>query len=356
MYTEEEKERDFGGPDEAPEVEVDIEEESEPDSGVDVMPDPEPEEAQVRVPQEVKPKRDPLKSKFNQVMRDRERAYQAMQELQVENEQLRREKEEAERLSAFNYETNITNRLEQAKRIKEEALESGDTEAILKADDFYLEAKIEADKFASVKAQQTLEAKRQESMPKEQPGQQYYHPAEIYAANPEPYVEWHEQNYVQWANPESPQYDPWLTNEIDKYTYRVKQDIIRKGINPEDIDPDEYLGLLNSKVDELERQRQAEAAYYQQTRGGYAPQHQDQYQTPQRRELNMRRSNQPVSPVRSQRSGGTSGGRPQLTKEQAEMAQYFARADKNVDLKAYAKAAQQDRVINPHRYSNNGGN
>lgn len=67
----------------------------------------------------------------------------------------------------------------------------------------------------------------------------------------------------------------------------------------------------------------------------------------------MRPSRQPVSPVRGQRSNGNAG-RPQLTKEQADMASYFARADKSVDLKTYAKAAQQDRAVNPHRYNNGG--
>lgn len=272
----------------------------------DAIPQPEsiPEEDEFQKDEdEEKPKgRLPAKKRIGQLTREKYR-YQ---------DELRREREEkaamSVRLSQMEEVINKTHgdkiamQLEAARKQKSDAIQNSDADELIKADEAiaraaYAEEELKRDVFQRQYHQQNQyqEQQRQEN--------------ELYRANPELADAW--KDYNSWFNEESEDYDPELS-DFTRHKDAELANYYRSQGYGHVIGSPAYFQQLDSMV-----QQAADLKRFQQPR---------QADT-QRKTLNMKKPNTPVSGVRG---GGYTPARPgspmKMTREQAEVADSFAEA------------------------------
>lgn len=251
------------------EVEVEVEPENE-----------EPEEGQYESEVHKKTKKDSLKTRLNQIQREKYQAMHALEQAQQENERLRRDAELYGQVSQQLYDRDVATRLEQARRAQAEAIESGDVQAQVDASTELAAAMNEHKEVERWKAEQKYSDK--------------YRQPEIsqatMAAREYSMHDW--INSREFLNQESEKFDPDLAKEVQLYASAFDQNLWRAG-RQDAIGTPEYLNIIDQHIHAL-----SESGAYRQ---------------PKKQPLNMKSGRQSVSPVRTGGGGSYGGSQQQST-------------------------------------------
>jgi hypothetical protein len=258
-------------------------------------------------PEEVSksPKKDPLKTKLNQVQREK---YQAIDEASKLREELERYKAMADlstQAATRHYEDSVLQKLDRAKQLKAQAYESGDVQAQIDADVELSMATNEIQNLNTWKTQQEISQNQYQDTAYQQSS---------YNA-PQPDVNevrrWADQN--TWFDPSTEDYDPRLAEEVHLYSTQLENSLYRAG-QGHMIYSREYFDVIDNHVNHLRPKLYGNSNT--------------------RRELSMRPSRSAVSPVTRGYAQSEGEGRQQfkLDPEQREMARRLG-----VDERAYAQ-------------------
>jgi len=302
----EEDPRQFGGPEELPVTETTENEDKSVEYNIEDIPLDESEKEAI---QEKKQKqRDPLKTQLN---RERRAKYEALAEANRLKEELERVRQTAAltaQAAERHYDDNVMQNLERARQLKAQAIESGDSQAIVDADIALSAAVGEMQQLNSWKVQQGIRNQQQSQ-------QQSYQNVAPEVANELEIRRWGEEN--TWFNPQSEDYDEDLAKEAQLYSDLMEVELRRHGMNHLIYSP-EYFDTLNTHVNTLRNMRD-------QNKWG-------------RRDLNMRSAPTSVTPVRS---GGYYSSEPQkvvISSEERDLARRLG-----LDEKTYLKFKFKDR-------------
>ena len=256
-----------------------------------------------------------FRDKLAQAQRERYQALRDIESLRQQNELLRKSVEVASSHAVQQYDENLNRRLENAKLAKVKAMEEGDVHAQVEADTELSLVSSELYNSNLRKAEHNIQANQQQYQ--QQYESQYSAPPvdnSFYEA------EWERQN--PWCNPESNQYDGELTQAVASWCSEFNSNLQRGGRQDLISSPD-YFQAVNQYVNSL-----------RQPRG----------QSNNKRELNMRQSRAPISPVRNGYSQNSGRQQSRLTKEEKEYADAWG-----IDDKLFLQAVVNDQN-HPKRY------
>jgi hypothetical protein len=238
-----------------------------------------------------------IKTRLNQVQREK---YQALDELARTRDELEKTRAMADltaQSAMRHYDDNVIQRLEKARQLKASAYESGDIQSQVDAD---VELSIATNELHNLNTWKVQQSYRQ---PIQEPS---YAPSPY--AGKEPVIQdWIRDN--SWVNPQSNDYDPDLTDQVARYCQEYDNNLINAGYG-DAIFSEQYREKINEFVDHFRQSN-----YHQ-----------------GRRELNMRTSRSPVSPVRSsgqnyQQSSQTRGA---LNADEKDMARRLGISEKEM--------------------------
>lgn len=307
--------QDEVGPEEVPEEEEELPKEEES------LPDSLPEESMADYPEEeeVKPRkqRDKSKTRINQIQREKYRALHEADQLRQENDQLRQLVDTSSQVAIKQYDDLVNKRLEDARSLKIQAIESGDPVAITDADARFTFAVNELQQLNDMKVRQEYE--RNQNYYQQQLADQQ---AQI--PNYEPYVQdWVQRN--EWFNPDSESFDEELAETVDKYTQNLNSELVRMGYENAILSPHYFA--------EVDRAAQA---------------YQAQRNSAQRGGLNMKQARGGANPVRYAPTQ-TGAGQPRqrevaLSADERDMARRMGVSDK-----VYLAERIKDEQINGFR-------
>jgi hypothetical protein len=267
-------------------------------------PAPEPEQENQESEQEEEkpyPERNPYKTLLNRNERERYR-------LKQENEQLKQQLEETARLNAlsseaasFHYKQSVDHKLREAQDRYSRAVQEGDAESQIKANQDIVESMSEKHRIEQKQAEQKL---YQEYY---QPPQRQTEPEDILSQlnsyQMRETVNWQRQN-AGWFNPNSPHYDPELAQLADDYSEMKALEYQRRG-EPFKVLSGEYFNDLNKYINSVRQDRGDPAHTMQQ----------------ERRPLVMKPSNQYVSPITNRSAHSYQKPKErQLTRQEYNMA------------------------------------
>jgi hypothetical protein len=278
--------KEFGGPPEevSETEELPIESASEEAEGSHPEETDENEEHAERLPK----KRSSDKTRINQIQREK---YQALDELNRTKSELDRVKKMAEltaEAASRHYDDNVLQRLERARQLKAQAIESGDVQAQVDADMEMASATNEFQNLNAWKAQQSFKIQN-DYVPQYDDSAQKDYEAQ----------KWVTEN--SWIHPDSEDYNEDLAEQVSLYCDAMDVNLYRSGYADKIRSP-EYFHQINKHIYEL-------------TKKGYG----------QKRELAMRSTRSPVSPVRNSYShqGERQGREIRLTNEEKDLARHL---------------------------------
>lgn len=162
-------------------------------------------------------------------LKEKEEALAFAQKILEENKKLKGSLSEGQQALIEQAKISVNLEVEQAKKKFKEAYDSGDTDALLAAQDELTSAKIKADKVLNFKPEplqdEEKEVKTQKAQEIEQP---------VPVVKDKRAAEWHENN-------------PWFgkDEEMTSFALGVHQKLVKSGVNPQS---DEYYERLNSRV------------------------------------------------------------------------------------------------------------
>jgi len=162
-------------------------------------------------------------------LKEKEEALAFAQKILEENKKLKGSLSEGQQALIEQAKFSVNLEVEQAKKKFKEAYDSGDTDALLAAQDELTSAKIKADKVLNFKPEplqdEEKEVKTQKAQEIEQP---------VPVVKDRRAAEWHENN-------------PWFgkDEEMTSFALGVHQKLVKSGVNPQS---DEYYERLNSRV------------------------------------------------------------------------------------------------------------
>lgn len=162
-------------------------------------------------------------------LKEKEEALAFAQKILEENKKLKGSLNEGQHALIEQAKVAVNLEVEQAKKKFKEAYDSGDTDALLAAQDELTTAKIKADKVLNFKPEplqdEEKEVKTQKAQEIEQP---------VPVVKDRRAAEWHENN-------------PWFgkDEEMTSFALGVHQKLVKSGVNPQS---DEYYERLNSRV------------------------------------------------------------------------------------------------------------
>ncbi len=285
-----------------------------PEESMADYPEEEPEE-----PEEEKPKkRDKAQTRINQIQREKYQALHEADRLRQENSRLKEMYDLSAKAAMSQTEKNVLSRLEQARRLKVEANESGDASSMADAD---MEL---ADSVAALREHNHLKM-QQEFYEKQQLEQQQYQQQ----AEQEPYNGFqHEvQSWLQdndWINPQSQSFDREKAQAIDGWTAQLNEALVQQGYG-HTIGSPAYLQQVEEQAEVFDNYRR-----------------QNQYQ---RRDLNMKPNRGGASPTRSSNAGQATQSRTQqLTTDERDMARRMGVTDK-----VMLQHVMRDKQMNAHK-------
>ena len=257
-------------------------------------------------------KRSSADKRIHEIQKEKYQALDELQRIKEENEHLKKMAEISTQSAIINYDMTVKQRLDRAKQLKAQAIESGDVAAQVEAD-------IELSSAVS-ELQKANDWKMQKSYQDQQMSEVYQQPPEV--SNQREIQRWVNEN--QWMNPNSHDYNESLaskmnaaTDSLDAYLFRTGQHDLRF--------TREYFNELDAYRSQLISEMEDNSDEYE------APvRSRNDSQPAQRRNVPMKTSNRPpVSPVRSQRP--SSSGEPQrftISNEEKEIARRMGVTDK----------------------------
>lgn len=275
-----------------------------------------------------------LKKRLNKIQREKYQAIDTARALAEENERLRREHQVSTEAAMKTYDNEVLQKLQNARKMKAEAIESGDVQAHVDADTELALAAAEYKNIENWKAQQALSQYGQQY---HQQQQNTYHDysAEVKNSNMKDWC----LNNSYWADESSPRFDEALKYQAVRFADEIDRDLRESG-QAHLIGTAQYLDTIERHLDMVKRQDykrfyQQEVLPYMQPQGYSAPQ----------RGLNMRSSGRPVAAVRGNYApGSASHSETKLSKEHEEMRKKW-RLPENVYkqyVKAYGKPNPRD--------------
>ncbi|HEY5234614.1 MAG TPA: hypothetical protein VIJ14_00430, partial [Rhabdochlamydiaceae bacterium] len=178
----------------------------EPEPLEEENPEGEEQEEQFESPVHKKSKRDPLKTRLNQVLREKYQYAHALEQIQAENDRLKSLNDITTQAAMKAHDETVINKLERARRAKEEAIETGDIKAQVDADVSLADAVNEYKELENWKSQQAYNQQYQQPMQQESNIDQQY-AMEAYL------------NEREFLHPDSEKYSP----ELDRRTAQFKQ-------------------------------------------------------------------------------------------------------------------------------------
>lgn len=288
----------------------------------------EPEEGEPRAPK----KRDKAQTRINQIQRDRYQALAALEQAKAENERLRQENrliEEQKSLSTQaamrHYDDNVNTRLERARQMQIQAIESGDAQAQADANIEIAAATNAIQELKNWKYKEEYERKFTEQRAQDdayQQQQQTYN-APTYNPNDILLEDWVEKN--EWYNPASENHDPELSAALSQYANQLDYQLASTGYAHQIKSP-EYFENIDNAIRQFVSKRNS--------------QHSNQG-----RSLNMRT---PQGGAYSARNGRSAQAQSQrsgpLTDEQRDMARRMGVTDKAYAASVkYCNENQSDR-------------
>jgi len=276
---------------------VNEEEQQEGDIPIDDIEDgAEPEPEQPEVVEEEKPKvtgKVPAKTRINQIQREKFQALEQARRLAEENERLKSMVAESSAAATKHYADKVLTQLEQAKKMKLEAIEQGDAQALIEADQALSRATYAEQELQRDYAQRQYESQNYQQQARQQ--EDSYFQADERVAQ-----QWASAN--EWFDEGSDNYDAELSSYAQSQSEQLDQQLMNQG-RGHVIGSQAYFDEINKRV--------SQAAQFRQTR-----------QPQQRNQLAMKRPNTPVSPARGSTSTTKRPG-TQITREQARMAAKF---------------------------------
>lgn len=264
-------------------------------------------------PQREKPQKIDIRERLSQVQRER---YQAMQEADIlrhENEALRKTAEIASGQALQQYDENLKRRYENARIAKARAMEEGDIQSQIDADSDLAMISNEVYQTNFIKAQNNYQSSQYQQQPANQ-----YHDNSHHAS------QWVQEN--PWFNNSSEEFDPWLAGQVDAACADYDTNLRNSGQGHLIMSP-AYLNEVNKYADSLIRHR---------NQNGQS-----------KRELNMKQSRTPVSPVRngySQTQNSSVRQKVKPSQEEKDLARRLG-----VDEKTYLQYRLKDEKDNSDR-------
>lgn len=311
-------------------------EEPEPEQAFvqDFEPEPEQEEEQQEEPEAqddsdyhgTQSKNKPsIKTRINQIQREKYRALEMARQKEEENEYLKRQllevnskAEESSNAAMAHYDNNVNLRLENAKKQKAIAIETGDVQSQVNADVELAEATNELQQIRSWKAEQAI----QNQQDKQRVAQEEYYrqnaPAKTFIPDTGYAYQWAEDN--DWYVPNSENYNPQLASMVHSYSDQLENYCLQNGLGNKILSP-EYFNEIDNYVRNVTSQNQSNS----------------------RRDLNMKPSRAPVSPVRNNMNYVASQkGKGSLTADQRDLAKRIG-VSEEVYRKHMAMDAQKQK-------------
>jgi hypothetical protein len=249
----------------------------------------EPDEA----PRE-KPEKIDIRERLAQVQKDRYQALREMDSLRQENEILRKQSEISANQALKQYDENLSRRYENARIAKIRAMEEGDVQAQVDADSDLSLISAEVYQTNLIKAQNNLQANQRQNP-------EYSLPDNSHHVN-----RWAQEN--QWFTNPRNQDEFDMANQVKNWCQEFNSNLYQGG-RPDLIESPEYLYKLDEYVESLRN---------------YTGQRESSNQRSQKRELSMRQSRSPISPVRNGTSQNSRGRQTaKLTEEERESARIW---------------------------------
>lgn len=163
------------------------------------------------------------KRKLSKLKRERHRLAVEAQKLKEENEALRSYMEHSNQAAMSHYDKNVNMRIENAKKEKLKALEIGDMEAVVEADQQLAEAIADLKSIQSWKTQEALRNQSQQQQQRQ--SQDYYEEPEV-EVNAET-EQWIAAN--PWFNPNSASFDADMFEDVNDYIASLDEHLARTG-------------------------------------------------------------------------------------------------------------------------------
>ena len=224
-----------------------IEATDEHPQGDDIDFDPEEEFRRKQAAESQKKKKpNHLKAQLEQVMYERYKTAQELQNALEENQNLRMMANTSSEAAVKHYMDSATMRLANARKMKEEAYESGMTAKMLDADTEFQLALNEVQQANQWNANQKYQAQQRQQQQQREAAEEP-HPL----AGKEPFVNaWLARN--EWFNGRSENYDEALAAETELYTSAWNQNLINAGYGDQIGSPD-YFHHLDNHISELKK-------------------------------------------------------------------------------------------------------
>lgn len=162
------------------------------------------------------------KKKLSKLKRERHRLAVEAQKLKEENEVLRNYMEHSNQAAMSHYDKNVNMRIETAKKEKLKALETGDMEAVVEADQQLAEGIAD---LKSIQNWKTQEALRYQAQQQQQRQHEYFDEPEV-EVNAET-EQWIADN--SWFNPNSRSFDPDMYEDVNDYIASLDEHLARTG-------------------------------------------------------------------------------------------------------------------------------
>lgn len=180
------------------------------------------------------------KKKLSKLKRERHRLAVETQKLKEENEALRNYMEHSNQAAMSHYDKNVNMRIETAKKEKLKALETGDMEAVVEADQQLAEAIAD---LKSIQNWKTQEALRYQAQQQQQRQQEYYDEPEV-EVNAET-EQWIADN--PWFNPNSRSFDQDMYEDVNDYIASLDEHLARTGKQDQQFTR-QYFNKINAYV------------------------------------------------------------------------------------------------------------
>lgn len=253
-----------------------------------------------------------IKARLNQIRREK---YEAINETKIlheerarllaENELLRRQSDTSAQAALTQYQTSAVERLDRAKQIKAQAIESGDINAQIEADIALTSAVTDYSKIADWQASENVR-QEQEYNYAEIERQRQQMEADVYRSTPPEVLNrqvaetWVAQN--PWWDINSRQYDPSRAKVAEEVLDLLDRSYTGQGMRHMMLSS-EYFEQANQLI----AQRLSSASHYQS---------QDHHQHQSQRRPQMKPSRSPVAPVRS--GVNSTASQPRLSAEELD--------------------------------------
>lgn len=270
-----------------------------------------------------------LKTKFNQVQREKFQALNALERAQQKISELERMHDTAAKAALYSHDRAAQLQMETAKKQKQAAIESGDVQAQIDADVALSHAAQEVKRAEEWRLQSELSQRQaQESQ------QQYYAPQPSFDANlTQSFVNRH-----PWVNPNSDEYEPDAAEIVTNYSDQL-DNYLHQNNAAHIIGTPAYFNELEAFIYKMSQAVQQQAQQQQQP---YYPQ--QSYQQPRQGQVRMRNPQSHVSGVSygAASRGGSPTAPTRLTPAQKEMAKSLNISEKDFQ-KSIEKCRREDK-------------